>query len=150
MKTIVAHTFWLALVAAGCSKKSDAPAPAPTAAKDPAPAANDKAPAPAPTPAPPKGKDPEAAKKMISAGAVILDVRTTDEFAEDHLGEAVNIPIDDMGTRIAEVATLTGNDKAKPIVVYCASGERAGRAKSQLDAAGYTNVVNGGGLDDLH
>jgi phage shock protein E len=36
------------------------------------------------------------------------------------------------------------------VVVYCAAGRRAAKAKQQLDAAGYTNVVNGGGFDDLN
>ena len=44
---------------------------------------------------------------------------------------------------------LVGGDKAKPVVVYCASGARSRKAQQQLEAAGYTNVVNGGGYDDL-
>jgi phage shock protein E len=48
-----------------------------------------------------------------------------------------------------EVEQLAEGDKTKPIVVYCASGGRAAKAKTQLDAAGYSNVVNGGGVDDL-
>ena len=134
MKTIAAHTLWLLLVVGGCSKSEK-------------PAAKDTPAAPAAAAA--KAVDPEAAKKMISSGAVVIDVRTTDEFAEGHLPQAVNIPIEDWGTRFAEVEKLAGNDKAKPIVVHCASGQRAGKAKTQLGAAGYSNVVNGGGLDDL-
>ena len=40
-------------------------------------------------------------------------------------------------------------DKARPVVVYCASGARSAKATAELGAAGYSNVVNGGGLDDL-
>ena len=50
---------------------------------------------------------------------------------------------------VAAVDKLTGGDKAKPVVVYCAKGGRAQKAKEALEAAGYTHVVNGGGYDDL-
>jgi len=50
---------------------------------------------------------------------------------------------------VGAVDKLVGGDKTKPVVVYCARGGRAQKAKDQLDAAGYTHVVNGGGYDDL-
>lgn len=108
-------------------------------------------PPPSPTPAAPvkASKDPAAAKKLIAAGAVVLDVRTADEFAEGHLPQATNIPVDTVAQRVAEVDKLVGGDKAHPVVVYCAAGSRAAKAKQTLDAAGYSHVVNGGGLDDL-
>ncbi len=86
---------------------------------------------------------------MISSGAVVVDVRTPDEFREGHLPQATNVPIQDFSQRLAEIDALTGGDKTKPVVVYCASGNRSGKAKQQLEAAGYTQVVNGGGFDDL-
>lgn len=122
----------LTLALAACSK-SEPPAPPPTTAGASAKPA----------------KDPEAARKMISSGAVVVDVRTPDEFGEGHLPQATNIPIQAFAQRIAELDALTANDKAKPIVVYCASGNRSGKAKQQLEAAGYTQVVNGGGFDEL-
>jgi rhodanese-related sulfurtransferase len=79
----------------------------------------------------------------------VIDVRTPDEFAEDHLERAINIPIDELAQRHTDVTAHLGGDKSARLVVYCASGQRAGKAKQQLDAAGYKNVVNGGGLDDL-
>lgn len=86
---------------------------------------------------------------MIDGGAVVIDVRTADEYAQDHLPNARNIPVQELSTHLGEVAKLVGNDKTRPIVLYCARGSRAGKAKAQLEAAGYTHVVNGGGLDDL-
>lgn len=86
---------------------------------------------------------------MIASGAVVIDVRSTEEYAGPHVERATNIPIDQLATRLGDVEKLTGGDKAKPIVVYCASGNRASKAKTQLEANGYTNVVNGGGYDDL-
>ncbi|HEY5950109.1 MAG TPA: rhodanese-like domain-containing protein [Kofleriaceae bacterium] len=119
------------LVLAGCSKSEPPPPPQPTAA----PAT--------------KRKDPEAARKLIDGGAVVLDVRTEAEYAEAHLPNAVNIPVQQLATRLAEVDKLVAGNKSSPIVVYCSAGSRAAKAKTQLDAAGYANVTNGGGLDDL-
>ncbi len=121
----------IALVFAACSK-SESPAPPPTSAKPAKPA-----------------KDPDTARKLIAGDALVIDVRTPDEFGEGHLPRATNIPIQAFAQRIAEVDKLTGGDKTKPLVVYCASGNRSGKAKQQLEAAGYTQVVNGGAFDDL-
>jgi len=104
---------------------------------------------PAHTSSGPVSKDPATAKKLIEGGALVVDVRTPSEFEADHLERATNVPIQDFAQRIAEVEKLVGGDKAKPVVLYCGSGNRASKAKAQLEAAGYTNVVNGGGIDDL-
>jgi phage shock protein E len=139
------------LVAAGCSH-SDSSAPTSTASPS-APSAPGAASAPsspsAPSPASSSAKDPAKARELIAAGAVVLDVRTPDEYRDGHLPTATNVPVDDVSTRLGEVDQLTHGDKAKPIVVYCAAGKRAARAKQTLESAGYTHVVNGGGFDDL-
>ena len=96
-----------------------------------------------------KAKDPGAAKELIAKGATVIDVRTKVEFEGAHLPQATNIPVDDLAGRMAEVEKLVGGDKSKPVVVYCASGSRSRKAQQQLEAAGYANVVNGGGYDDL-
>ena len=102
--------------------------------------------APAVTPA----KDPATARALIAAGsAVVLDVRTADEYGGGHLAGAVNLPVQELPARIAEVDTLVAGDRGRPVVVYCAAGGRAAKAKAALEAAGYTHVVNGGSLADL-
>lgn len=93
--------------------------------------------------------DPRAARTLIASGAVVIDVRTPDEYQGGHVSNASNIPVDQFADRIAEVDHLAGPDKTKPLVVYCAAGSRAAKAKQILEAAGYTHVVNGGGFDDL-
>jgi len=103
----------------------------------------------APAAAPKRAKDPAKARELIAAGAVVVDVRSPDEFAEGHLPQATNIPIQDFAQRLAEIEKLASGDKARPIVVYCAVGPRARSAQQHLEAAGYTQVVNGGGYDDL-
>jgi phage shock protein E len=94
-------------------------------------------------------KDPAAARTLIADGAVVLDVRSPDEYADGHLSKATNIPVQELGGRLAEVDKLVGGDRSRAVVVYCAAGKRAAKAKTQLEAAGYTTVVNGGGFDDL-
>lgn len=121
----------LALALVACSKSEPTPAPKPAAQ------------------APAKTIEPQHARELISHGAVVVDVRTPDEFADGHLANATNIPVQEFATRIAEVDKLVAGDRTRPVVVYCAAGSRAAKAKAQLDAAGYTQVVNGGGYDDL-
>ena len=94
-------------------------------------------------------KDPEAARAAIADGAIVIDVRTAEEFADDHLPNAANIPVDEIAQRIADVEKLVGGDKAKAIVVYCGTGNRAGKAQQQLETVGFTRIINGGGIDDL-
>ena len=72
-----------------------------------------------------------------------IDVRTADEFNKTHVPEAVNIPYEEISDRIAEVTT----DKDALIYVYCRSGRRSGIAREALSEAGYSNVVNIGGLE---
>ena len=72
-----------------------------------------------------------------------IDVRTAQEYAAGHVRQAVNIPYEEIAGRVAEVTT----DKNELIYVYCRSGRRSGIAKETLDKAGYTHVVNVGGLE---
>lgn len=92
--------------------------------------------------------DPALARKLVAAGALLLDVRTPAEFAERHVEGAVNIPVEEIAARLSEVEKLAGGDKNKPIVVYCQSGRRAAQAKKALLEADYTQVTNLGGLSD--
>ena len=79
----------------------------------------------------------------IKAGAKIVDVRTPDEFRDGAYPGAVNIPVQSLGARMGEIP------KDKPVVVYCASGGRSATAARMLLQAGYTDVVNAGGLGDM-
>ncbi len=82
------------------------------------------------------GKD---AKSMVENGATLLDVRTPGEFAAGHVPGAINIPVHLLSTRLEELG-----DKTKPIVVYCQSGKRSGRAKTLLLENGFAKVHNMG------
>jgi len=75
--------------------------------------------------------DGAQAKKLVADGALLLDVRSQEEFAEGHIDGAQNIPVNELP---GKMATLSAD---KPIVVYCAVGGRAKVAAAELAAAGF-------------
>ncbi len=90
------------------------------------------------------GADRDFIVKKITSGALIVDVRTPGEYEAGHYPGAVNIPLDEIDARIIEFG-----DVNRPIVVYCRSGNRSARAKAILEAHGFRDVTNGGGLRDM-
>lgn len=75
--------------------------------------------------------DGAEAKRLVAAGALLLDVRTPEEFADGHIDGARNLPIDRLD---GELGTLP---RDKTIVVYCASGARSNAAAQTLHGAGF-------------
>ena len=67
---------------------------------------------------------------------VLLDVRTMSEYASGHVPGAINIPLDQLPYRIAEV------DRSKPVIVICASGNRSQTGARVLKQAGFDQVYN--------
>lgn len=90
-------------------------------------------------------QDPQVAWSKIKAGAMVLDVRTADEFASGHLDKAVNIPHEQVAAEFAK----RGIAKDAPVVLYCKSGRRSAIANDALTAAGYTQLYNGGAYETL-
>lgn len=90
------------------------------------------------------GNDTADLKEMIEEGAFLVDVRTPGEFAEGHVKDSVNIPLDSVTSQIAQF-----KDK-KNIIVFCRSGNRSGQAKSILEQQGFTNVINGGTWEQIN
>ncbi len=79
------------------------------------------------------------ALEIIDGGAIILDVRTTDEFKREHITGAVNIPLD-------QIETIE-YDKDLPIIVYCQTGIKSKDAIEKLVKMGYTKLYDlDGGL----
>lgn len=87
----------------------------------------------------------QSAVQQEKAKGVWIDVRSAEEFNAGHLQDAVNIPHD----KIVEGVKAIGSDKDAPINLYCRSGRRAEAALTELKNAGYTNVTNRGGYEDL-
>jgi phage shock protein E len=71
-------------------------------------------------------------------GALFVDVRSAAEFAMASAPGTVNIPLPELGNRLAEIP------KTAPVVVCCASGTRSGMAKMLLKKNGYQHVYNVG------
>jgi phage shock protein E len=82
--------------------------------------------------------------EKIKAGATIVDVRTPDEFMDGAYPDAINIPVNELPARLDELGS-----KNKSYIVYCASGGRSAMAARFLMSAGYTDVVNAGGLFEM-
>jgi phage shock protein E len=83
-------------------------------------------------------------KDKIQAGARVIDVRSPAEFRDGAYPGAVNIPLPLIPLRMQEL-----EPKDKPIVLYCASGARSGQAARMLKQAGFADVTNAGGLDEM-
>ena len=74
-------------------------------------------------------------------GAVLLDVRTPQEYREGHIPGSENIPLQ----QLDEVDWVT-DDMDTVLYVYCQSGSRSRQAAALLRQMGYTNVRNIGGI----
>lgn len=72
------------------------------------------------------------------AKVVVLDVRTTEEYADGHMQGAINLDI--RGGKFAE--TLAGLDKSKTYLVHCAVGGRSAKACGQMDSLKFEKVLN--------
>ena len=77
-------------------------------------------------------------KQFLNEGAVIIDVRTPNEYASGYIKGSRNVPLDALQSRWPEVRQLN-----KPVITVCQSGMRSSSAKSFLEAKGL-KVINGG------
>jgi molybdopterin/thiamine biosynthesis adenylyltransferase/rhodanese-related sulfurtransferase len=86
------------------------------------------------------------ARDLIAEGdTAVVDVRERDEWDEGHLPGAVHVPRGNLESRIEAAVP----DKARPVLLYCASGNRSAFAAKSLEELGYTNVVSlAGGFTD--
>ena len=83
--------------------------------------------------------DTNKAFELINDGAIIVDVRSSQEYDKEHITNAINIPLDSIET--------IDLDKDTTLIVYCLSGVRSQKAVEQLAKMGYTSLYNlDGGL----
>jgi phage shock protein E len=83
-------------------------------------------------------------KAMLARGAQILDVRTRAEFKSNAHPKAINIPLDQLESRIKEL------DRNRPLLVCCESGSRSAQAVSILKKTGFSDVANLGSWRRIH
>lgn len=81
---------------------------------------------------------------VLDSSTVIIDVRTADEFASGHLDGALNIDVQEatFDTLVSEL------DPDASYIVYCRSGNRSGVAIDRMTELGFTDLTNGGGVDN--
>lgn len=85
-----------------------------------------------------KLKDEADFGTLLKEGALLVDVRTRDEYRSGHLKESLNIPLDTIAQNLSKIPTN------KAVIVVCQSGMRSKSAASFLKSKGYTQVYNGG------
>jgi len=85
-------------------------------------------------------------KRMLDAddAVILVDVRTLEEFQEEHIPGAILLPLSDLA---ADAASVLPDLDAK-IIVYCRSGNRSAQAATILDGLGYTHIYDMGGIID--
>lgn len=88
----------------------------------------------------------EEAKTIMSTNqeAVILDVRTQEEYDSGHIKGAVLLPVDAITEETAQEVIPT---KDTQVLVYCRSGNRSVTASKALAQLGYTEVYEFGGIN---
>lgn len=82
-------------------------------------------------------------EEIVKKGALIIDVRTEEEYMQGHINGSLNVPLDEINNAMSWLI------KEVPVVLVCASGARSGAAKRILDVNGYKEVYNGGAWDSL-
>ncbi len=94
----------------------------------------------------PKNKlSPSEAKSQLDSGEniIIIDVRNAAEFKQGHIENAINIPMDIVSNEIEKAVP----NKDQKIFVNCLSGGRSKASCSLIEAKGYTNVFDIGGVN---
>ncbi|MBL9126560.1 MAG: rhodanese-like domain-containing protein [Verrucomicrobiales bacterium] len=82
------------------------------------------------------------AHRLLAEGAVVVDVRSPAEFAQDHVEGAVNVPLGEIAQHIAQAVP----DRRTPVLAYCQGGGRSAIASHRMRALGYERVYNLGSL----
>jgi|KBSMisStaDraftv2_1062788.scaffolds.fasta_scaffold00523_22 phage shock protein E len=83
------------------------------------------------------------AGEYLRNGAMLIDVRSMNEFESGHILQAYNMPLD----RIDVLVPSAVRDKNKVLLLHCSTGVRSGMAKKKLEEMGYKNVFNLGGYE---
>lgn len=77
--------------------------------------------------------------ELIKSGAIIMDVRSREEYASGHVKGSINVPLNQLSSGLKKL-----KNKDVVIITCCASGMRSASAKGMLKSEGFQNVHNGG------
>lgn len=87
----------------------------------------------------------DAKEKIINEEAILVDVRTEDEYNEEHIDGAVLLTLDNINEEsVSDIA----EDKNSVLIVYCRSGNRSSQAANLLEELGYTEVYDLGAMSN--
>jgi len=75
---------------------------------------------------------------------ILVDVRTQEEYIEEHIPGALLVPVDELESLAPEMIP----DKEATYIIYCRSGNRSATAAQQLIELGYQNIYDMGGIID--
>ena len=78
------------------------------------------------------------ARQHLADGALVIDVRSPEEFRSGHVQNAVNIPLGELPAKLPQHVKT----KSHVLLLYCLSGGRSGIARHQIKGMGYPNVFN--------
>ena len=84
-----------------------------------------------------------AKELMINDGAILLDVRSEEEYNDSHIDGSLLLPVNDISE---EKASEIIGDKDTTVIVYCRSGNRSSQALEYLNDLGYENVYDLGAM----
>ncbi|MDV7186129.1 rhodanese-like domain-containing protein [Lutibacter sp. TH_r2] len=84
------------------------------------------------------GNSSASIEEYLKEGAVVIDVRTVEEFKSGHVNGSKNIVLNTIPTKVAEIKAMN-----KKVIAVCRSGARSGQATSFLADNGI-DVINGG------
>lgn len=84
-----------------------------------------------------------AAREHLKRGALVVDVRTVEEFNTKRLTNVINLPLDTVKEKFPTVVT----NRSAVVLLHCRTGRRSGIAERELRALGYTNVFNLGSFE---
>ena len=82
---------------------------------------------------------------LIDQGALLIDVRSADEYKSGYIEGSLNIPHDE----VKALADAIGPDMDRQVVLYCRSGRRVGVVQKQLEKMGYNGIFNATGYEAL-
>ena len=80
----------------------------------------------------------EAARKHLAQGALVIDVRSPEEFRSGHVPDAINLPLGELRESLPHRV----KDKNQVLLLHCLSGGRSGIARGQARSLGYPNTFN--------
>ena len=84
---------------------------------------------------------------MKEDNSILIDVRTKDEYEENHLADAINIPLDKINEKIKDYEEIKIDTN---IIVYCKSGIRSSKAANILNKLEYKNIHDLGAISNCY